>query len=231
MFVLATLTLGAMALTVTSWALTPKSVGPATAPDPAEHPDAVLQVYGADAWGVRGRFAIHTWIAAKPQHADRYTKYQVIGWRQRRGLPVVNISNSRPDGDWFGAEAVLLLDHRGAAAEVLIEKVHAAALSYPFAEEYVMWPGPNSNSFTAWVGLEVPALGLDLPAKAIGKSWMQDAYPQLQAKTLTRLVKREYQRDTIPRSPQQHIIQIRRGHTFPILCAHGFQNVSCLGFS
>ena len=33
-----------------------------------------------------------------------------------------------------------------------------------------MWPGPNSNSFTAWIALEVPELGLNLPAKAIGKS-------------------------------------------------------------
>jgi hypothetical protein len=42
-----------------------------------------------------------------------------------------------------------------------------------------MWPGPNSNSFTAWIALEVPQLGLQLPTKAIGKQWMQDEYPQL----------------------------------------------------
>ena len=35
------------------------------APLPSETRDAVLQVYGADAWGWRGWFAIHTWIAAK----------------------------------------------------------------------------------------------------------------------------------------------------------------------
>jgi hypothetical protein len=180
MFVLATLAIGTMVLTTASWALKPKSVGPASAPDPALHPDAVVQVYGADVWGVRGRFAIHTWIAVKGVNAERYTKYQVIGWRQRRGLPVVSISNDDPDGNWFGSEPVLLLDHRGAAAEDLIDGVHAAALSYPFADEYVMWPGPNSNSFTAWIGLEVPGLDLDLPAKAIGKSWMADAYPELQ---------------------------------------------------
>ena len=39
-----------------------------------------------------------------------------------------------------------------------------------------MWPGPNSNSFTAWIALEVPELGLRLPAKAIGQSWMQQNY-------------------------------------------------------
>ncbi|MFP6834544.1 MAG: DUF3750 domain-containing protein [Pseudomonadales bacterium] len=144
------------------------------------HPDAVVQVYGADVWGVRGRFAIHTWIAMKAANAERYTRYQVIGWRARRGLPVVSISTGNPDGDWFGSKPILLLDHRGTAAEELIEAIHAAALKYPFADEYVMWPEPNSNSFTAWISLEVPELGLDLPTKAIGKSWMVDAYPEFQ---------------------------------------------------
>ncbi|MCZ6641485.1 MAG: DUF3750 domain-containing protein, partial [Gammaproteobacteria bacterium] len=65
----------------------------------------------------------------------------------------------------------------GQSAEALVERIHAAALSYPYADEYSMWPGPNSNSFTAWIGLEVPELGLSLPAKAIGKSWMTDEYP------------------------------------------------------
>jgi hypothetical protein len=39
-----------------------------------------------------------------------------------------------------------------------------------------MWPGPNSNSFTAWVGLEVPELELNLPFSAIGKDWMRKNY-------------------------------------------------------
>jgi len=179
-FLLVAFAIVTIVLTAASWALEPNSVGAPKAPDPALHPDAVLQVYGADVWGVRGRFAIHTWIVVKAANADRYTKYQVIGWRQRRGQPVVSISHDNPDGDWFGAKPTLLLDRRGAAAAELIEAVHAAALSYPYADEYVMWPGPNSNSFVAWIGLEVPQMGLELPAKAIGKSWMIDTYPELQ---------------------------------------------------
>jgi hypothetical protein len=35
------------------------------APDPSFTKEAVLHVYGANAWGWRGWFAIHTWIAAK----------------------------------------------------------------------------------------------------------------------------------------------------------------------
>jgi hypothetical protein len=41
-----------------------------------------------------------------------------------------------------------------------------------------MWPGPNSNSFTQWVASRLPELGLELPAKAIGKNWMLDHLDQ-----------------------------------------------------
>ena len=71
MLTIAMLVLGAMTLTTLSWALTPESVGPAKAPVPDNHSDAVVQVYGADVWGVRGSFAIHTWVVTKAANAQR----------------------------------------------------------------------------------------------------------------------------------------------------------------
>ena len=163
-------------LWVTSWALEPKPFGTATAPDPLVHEDAIIQVYGADVWGVRGKFAIHTWIATKAHGAAEYQIYQVIGWRLRRGRPVVSITEGSAARPWYGSPAILLHEIRGADAHALIDDVHDAARSYPFDREYKMWPGPNSNSFTAWIGLEVPELNLDLPVKAIGQSWMKSEY-------------------------------------------------------
>ena len=158
------------------FALQPAAVGPPEAPEPNEHEDAVIQVYGADVWGWRGRFAIHTWIAIKPRGARDYTIYQVIGWRLRRGLSVLSIGAGQPARPWFGSEPILLLDRRGEEAFALIARVDAAARRYPYADEYTMWPGPNSNSFTAWVALEVPELGLELPFKALGKGWMESRH-------------------------------------------------------
>ena len=166
-------------LWLTSWALEPTPAGAAVAPDPGEFEDAIIQVYGADVWGFRGKFAIHTWIATKPRGAAEYRIYQVIGWRLRHGRPVLSITSGDPDRAWFGSPAILLHELRGDGAQRLIARVHDAALSYPFAREYKMWPGPNSNSFTAWIGLEVPELDLDLPLKAIGQSWMKSEYPAL----------------------------------------------------
>ena len=168
-------------LWLASWILEPTPVGVAAAPDPDEHPDAVIQVYGANVWGVRGRFAIHTWLAVKPRNASTYEIYQVIGWRLRRNGTAVSFSEGDPARSWFGSAPILLHDLRGAAADAIVDQVRDAAQSYPFAREYTMWPGPNSNSFIAWIGLEVPELGLKLPAKAIGQSWMRQNYASIKS--------------------------------------------------
>ena len=50
------------------------------APDPATTPEAVIQVYAARAVSWRGVFSVHTWIAVKPTAAERYTRYEVLGF-------------------------------------------------------------------------------------------------------------------------------------------------------
>lgn len=180
-FVVVFIALTGASLWATSMALEPTPFGAATAPDPSQHTEAVVQVYGADVWGFRGHFAIHTWVATKARDADKYQIYQVIGWRQRRGRPVLSISEGRPDKPWFGSPAILLHEKRGVEAEALVEQVEQAVNDYPFPDEYKMWPGPNSNSFVAWIALEVPELELKLPAKAIGQAWMNRTHPELSA--------------------------------------------------
>jgi hypothetical protein len=146
------------------------------APDPATERGAVVQVYGARAVRWRGAFAIHPWIAVKPEGATAYTTYQVIGWRAMRGgRALVVTEGAEPDRHWYGAAPQLLVEHRGPAAQALIERIDAAVQRYPWPDAYRAWPGPNSNTFVAWVAREVPALGLDLPPTAIGKDWLGPA--------------------------------------------------------
>ena len=145
------------------------------APNPVKTREAVLQVYGAPAWGWRGLFAIHTWVAAKPANESSYTVYEVIGWRQRRGLPVVRIEKDLPDRYWFGERPRLLKEFRGDGVDKLIKAVDSAARAYPWPDSYKVFPGPNSNTFTAWIARQVPELGLDLPLSAIGSGY---AYQQ-----------------------------------------------------
>ena len=145
------------------------------APNPATTPEAVVQVYGARTWGWRGNFGVHTWVAIKPANAAAYTVYEVIGWRLRWADSVVAIHARAPDARWFGNEPELYADKRGEEAEKLIPRVDAAARSYPYANEYTAWPGPNSNTFVAWITRAVPELAVDLPPTAIGKDYLGDA--------------------------------------------------------
>jgi len=142
------------------------------APPPAVYPAAIVQVYAARTVGWRGAFGVHTWVAVKPANAQDYTVYEVIGWKLRWDDSAVSIRSRDPDGRWFGNEPELLADKRGAEAEALIPRIDKAAKSYPYAAEYSAWPGPNSNTFTAWITREVPELRVDLPPTAIGKDYL-----------------------------------------------------------
>jgi hypothetical protein len=142
------------------------------APDPATTPEAIIQVYGARAFSWRGYLGIHTWIAVKPTKAKSYTIYEVIGWLQRRKMPVVVIYENVPDRRWYGNTPEILMEKRGEGVDALIEKIDRAARNYPYAKDYTLWPGPNSNTFTAWFSRAVPELQLDLPPTAIGKDYL-----------------------------------------------------------
>jgi hypothetical protein len=142
------------------------------APDTASTKEAVLQVYGARAWGWRGRFAIHTWIAAKRTGADSYMVYDVVGWRSHHNQPVMRARYDVPDRLWYGVIPRILIEHRGNGVDELIDAVDKAAHAYPWKTTYKVFPGPNSNSFTAWIAKQVPELKLELPFSAFGSGYV-----------------------------------------------------------
>jgi hypothetical protein len=142
------------------------------APDPAATSEPVIQVYAARAVGWRGVLAVHSWIALKRRGAPAYARYEVIGWGVDRGAPAVRVNRMGPDNYWFGSRPALLVDRRGAGVDALIERVETAVTAYPYQAAYRTWPGPNSNTFIAWVGRAVPELGLELPPTAIGKDYL-----------------------------------------------------------
>ena len=142
------------------------------APDPATTPEAVVQVYAARAVRWRGYFGVHTWIAVKPAGAAQFTVHEVNGHRLRRGGSALVTSQRAADGYWFGNRPELLGDLRGEAAAEVIERIESAVAAYPYASVYRIWPGPNSNTFTAFVLREAPELRVDLPPTAIGKDYL-----------------------------------------------------------
>ena len=115
--------------------------------------DARLLVFTGRTGRWKGIFAVHSWVVLKPENAPTWSRYDVVGW----GQPL------RTNG-W---------------APALIPKVKAAISSYSYSDfgDYRIWPGPNSNTFTASVLRAVPELEATLPPNALGKDFRP--YPYL----------------------------------------------------
>jgi hypothetical protein len=142
------------------------------APDPTTTPEAVVQVYAARAVRWRGYFGVHTWIAVKPTGAERFSVYEVNGHRLRRTGTALVSSDRAPDSYWYGNRPELLKEVRGPGVDALIERIEQSVREYPHPRTYHVWPGPNSNTFTAFVLRKNPELRVDMPPTAIGKDYL-----------------------------------------------------------
>ena len=144
-------------------------------PASQDQPARVIVFTGlTGAW--KGIFSVHSWIVLKPKNAAEWTRYDVIGW----GNPV-RVNGWPADGRWYGNTPAAIADVSGPEAEKLIPKIEAAVEAYRFARagDYRLWPGPNSNSFTAAILRAVPELGVSLPPNAIGRDYRDRFYAGL----------------------------------------------------
>jgi hypothetical protein len=135
--------------------------------------DARLLVFTGRTGRWKGVFAIHSWVVFKPERATSWSRYDVVGW----GQPMRS-NGWAPDGRWFGNAPRVLVDVRGAEAAALIPKVKLAIAGYGYRNfgDYRIWPGPNSNTFTAAVLRAVPELATTLPSNAVGKDFRPFPY-------------------------------------------------------
>ena len=175
-FVLLTIIAPLLAGVVTSWAggwpdgwrnADWSSTG--TLPTAASVREAMVGVYAARSGRWKGVVAVHHWIVVKAANSDSYVRYDVVGW----GNPVRR-NHRAPDARWYGNDPQLIHAVRGAAAEALIGPIEAAIAEYPWSEagSYRVWPGPNSNSFVAYVLRSVPGFGAEMDPTGIGKDYM-----------------------------------------------------------
>ncbi len=160
------------------WQLQPHAISYAHAdwssagvlPPPRAAPDAVVHVMAGRTGRWKGIFAHHTWLVIKPRGATAYQRYDVVGWGR-----ALRIDSYPPDGRWYGNTPEILLTLKGPAAERAIPEIRRAVAAYPHAARgtYVVWPGPNSNTFVATVARQVPDLAPALLPTAIGKDFVE----------------------------------------------------------
>ena len=133
----------------------------------------IFQIYYARAYSWRGYFAVHPWIAWKKSTDKEYSVAQVTSWNLRRTKSTaISLKKDLPDRNWFGSTPTLLFEAKGKKAEVIIGQVQKLIENYPFKSQYRIWPGPNSNTFVAYLIQNIKEIKIELPAHAIGKDYL-----------------------------------------------------------
>ncbi len=120
-------------------------------------------------------FAEHMSIIVKPKAATQWTRYDVVGW----GNPVRKDAYVA-DALWYGNTPRIVYRAEGFEAEKLIPGIEASIANYPYQKHgsYTVWPGPNSNTFVAWVVRNTIGFDTELPPVAIGKDWLGRGFSQ-----------------------------------------------------
>jgi hypothetical protein len=141
-------------------------------PPAAEISESLFQIFYARAFSWRGHFGVHPWAAWKLKGESQFTIAQVTSWNIRRLGTSVSVYQDLPDRKWYGHDPNLMFQVEGSAAESVIEQVKALITCYPFADQYRVWPGPNSNTVIAYLIRNIPELNQELPPHAIGKDYL-----------------------------------------------------------
>lgn len=138
-------------------------------PAAGQVPDAKVLVIAARTGRWKSIFAEHMSIVLKPAGAGNWTRYDVVGW----GNPVRRNAYAA-DAFWYGNRPYVVAELSGPEAAALIPRIEATIAAYPHSApgSYTVWPGPNSNSFVAWVVRNTEGFAVELPPVAVGKDYL-----------------------------------------------------------
>lgn len=142
-------------------------------PEAQDVREAKVLILAARTGRWRAIFAEHMSLVLKPEGANHWTRYDVVGWGN-----AVRRDDYAADAFWYGNRPYVVTEISGEAAERLIPLVEASIARYPHATRgaYTVWPGPNSNSFVAWVVRHTDGFAAELPPVAIGKDFIGDGF-------------------------------------------------------
>ena len=115
--------------------------------------------------------AVHYWFVVFDPTARQWHRWEVWQAKDAGGQSFghVHCDLSHPDCGVGGGTYRLAAVWGGSAAQAICA-VLTQAQDYPYRERYRAWPGPNSNTFVAWV-LREAGLHHSLDPRAIGKDY------------------------------------------------------------
>ncbi len=141
------------------------------APKPWTLKEDIFQIYYARAFAWRGYFGVHPWVSWKEKNEEHYTVSQVTAWNLRHSKSTISTRKDIPDRLWFDSRPTLLFEARGDKATAIIKKVKELIKTYPMQDRYLVYPGPNSNTFVSYLIRNTPEIKVALPPHAVGKDF------------------------------------------------------------
>lgn len=116
--------------------------------------------------------AVHYWFVVFDGNSGRWHRWEVWQAKNAGGQSVghIHCDLRHPDCGVGGGPYRLAAEWDGSAAQAICA-VLTKAHDYPHWDRYRAWPGPNSNTFAAWV-LREAGLHYSFDPRAIGKDYM-----------------------------------------------------------
>lgn len=145
----------------------------ALAQQPAVPPpdEDVVQLHYAPLPAPIGAIAVHNWFAVYATQEGQWSRWEV--WEYENAAPTswghVVKNLQAPEAGVGGGDGHLLQEWRGVRATAIIAVLQRPE-DYPYRRTYHPWPGPNSNTYIAWV-LHKAKAPFELDPRAVGKDY------------------------------------------------------------
>lgn len=148
------------------------------------------ETYSVELWQTKMPWplslAVHTWfVIEKFGVRDRYEVWATFGKftgstvRKNAVLPQQGFRRSFFDDPIKPRKLTVahccgsITGREGSDVEKLYTSICQSPENYPWLTRYRLWPGPNSNTYTAYFLKKYPQLTLKLPYTAVGKNWIK----------------------------------------------------------
>jgi hypothetical protein len=135
--------------------------------------ECVVQLRYASLPYIFGVLADHYWFVMFDETSGACHRWEVWQTKNAGGYSVghVHCDLKAPDADVGGGPSRIAAEWRGAEARAL-RRVLERPAAYPHCQRYRYWPGPNSNTFAAWV-LRQAGIEFRLHRRAIGRKYQE----------------------------------------------------------
>lgn len=121
-----------------------------------------------------GLVAVHYWFTVADPDSGQCDRWEIWQSRNAGGISVghLHCNLKSPDAGVGGGPARLHAEWRGDEAKRIVAVLRGSSKAYPHVNRYLPWPGPNSNTFVAWV-LKRAGVKMRLRWKAIGRAYIK----------------------------------------------------------